>query len=200
MVACMNLVASMRLPRTPGDPTASSRGFTLVELLTVMTIVAILMALGVPSYQYVTSANRISGEVNGLLGDMQYARSEAIKEGQTVTVCSSSNSTTAAPTCSGSTSWQNGWIVFADANGNATVDAQETILRVQKPFKAGDTFVANPGTNAVTFNREGFALNINNAITVTLHAPTATTGSTRCLRITIVGQLITQTAGQGACT
>jgi type IV fimbrial biogenesis protein FimT len=177
---------------------AASSGFTLIELLTVITIVAILMALGVPSYQYVTNANRISGEVNGLLGDMQYARSEAIKEGQTITVCSSSNSTTGAPTCSGNTSWQNGWIVFSDSNGNATVDPGETILRVQRPFAAGDTFNANGGMSAVTFNREGFALNLAN-VTVTLHALVPNPSSTRCLKITTVGQLLTQSSGQGAC-
>lgn len=197
MVACMNLVASTRRPRMASNLAASS-GFTLIELLTVITIVAILMALGVPSYQYVTNANRISGEVNGLLGDMQYARSEAIKEGQTITVCSSSNSTSGAPTCSGSTSWQNGWIAFSDSNGNATVDLGETILRVQRPFAAGDTFNANGGMSAVTFNREGFALNLAN-VTVTLHALVPNPSSTRCLKITTVGQLLTQSSGQGAC-
>src|ERR1700729_1224536 len=107
MVACMNLVASTRPPATASLPKRQA-GFTLIEILTVITIVAILFALGVPSYQYVTNSNRISGEVNGLLGDMQYARSEAIKEDQTVTVCSSTNSTSAAPTCAGSPQWQNG--------------------------------------------------------------------------------------------
>jgi len=198
MVACMNLVASTRRPAMASDLKATS-GFTLVELLTVITIVAILMALGVPSYQYVTNANRISSEVNGLLGDMQYARSEAIKEGQTITVCSSSNSTSGAPTCSGSTSWQNGWIAFSDSNGNATVDLGETILRVQRPFAAGDTFNANGGMSSVTFNREGFALNLANGVTVTLHALVPNASSTRCLKITTVGQLLTQSSGQGAC-
>ena len=90
MVTRMNLLASNHRPAS-GRERKRIAGFTLVELVTVMTIVAVLMALGVPSYQYVTNANRISSEVNGLLGDMQYARSEAIKEGQTVTICSSAN-------------------------------------------------------------------------------------------------------------
>jgi type IV fimbrial biogenesis protein FimT len=200
------MVTRMNLPAIP--PRAAlgphlkrgSAGFTLVELVAVMTIVAVLFALGVPSYQYVTNKNRISGEVNGLLGDMQYARSEAIKEGQTVTVCTSNNSTSANPTCSGSTAWHNGWIAFSDPNGNAAVDVGETILRAQRPFAQGDTFVAAPATNAISFNREGFALNLpNGGVTVTLHAAVPVQTTTRCLLITIVGQLTTQTSGVGAC-
>jgi type IV fimbrial biogenesis protein FimT len=173
-------------------------GITLLEVLTVITIVAILMALGVPSYQYVTSANRISGEVNALLGDLQYARAEAIKEGQTVSVCASSNLTT----CSGTTTWQNGWIVFSDVNGTGAVDSpSDTILRAQRAFPLGDTFNANNSMKFVTFNREGFALNLANPpVTVTLHAAVPSTGSKRCLQITIVGQLTTETAGTGACS
>jgi type IV fimbrial biogenesis protein FimT len=198
MVTRMNLLAFNHRPHEGSEPQQIS-GFTLVEVLVVITIVAVLMALAVPSYQYVTSANRIAGEVNGLLGDMQYARSEAIKEGQTVTVCSSTNPTAAAPTCSGTPTWATGWIVFSDANGNGIVDGGETILRVQRAFSFGDTFNANRGMSAVTFNREGFALGLGNTVTVTLHAAAATAGSTRCLAITIVGQLTTQTAGTGGC-
>jgi type IV fimbrial biogenesis protein FimT len=201
MVTHMNLLASKQRPERGLDRKRIS-GFTLVEVLTVITLVAVLMALGVPSYQYVTSANRISGEVNGMLGDLQYARSEAIKEGQTVTVCSSANPTAPAPTCAGGTTgWQSGWIVFTDVNGTGAVDSPlDTILRVQRAFSLGDTFNADNNMKFVTFNREGFALGLNNTVTVTLHAAVPDNGSTRCLQITIVGQLKTETAGVGACT
>jgi type IV fimbrial biogenesis protein FimT len=199
MVTRMNLLASNHRPAS-GCERERIAGFTLVELVTVITIVAVLMALGVPSYQYVTNANRISSEVNGLLGDMQYARSEAIKEGQTVTICSSANSTSAAPTCSGVPAWQSGWIVFSDVNGNGAIQAGDTILRVQRPFTLTDTFNASNAMKFVTFNREGFALNLGGTVTITLHAATPTSGTTRCLQITIVGQLKTETAGVGACS
>ena len=197
MVTRMNRPVFKHRPAGGCDPSGMS-GFTLLEVLTVITIVAVLMALGVPSYQYVTSANRISGEINALLGDMQYARSEAIKEGQTVSVCSSTNATT----CSGSTAWQSGWIVFTDVNGTGAVDSpSDTILRVQRAFPMGDTFNASGGNIFVIFNREGFAVNLQNPpVTVTLHAAVPTSGSTRCLQITIVGQMKTETAGQGACS
>jgi type IV fimbrial biogenesis protein FimT len=195
----MNLLAFNHRPMMACAPQRSA-GLTLVEVLTVITIAAILMAIGVPSYQYVTSANRISGEVNGLLGDMQYARSESIKEGQTVTVCSSTNPTSPTPSCAGNTAWQSGWVVFSDVNGNGVVDPGDTVLRVQNAFPLGDTFKANNGMTTVTFNREGFALGLVNTVTITLHAAVPNTSTTRCLQITIVGQLTTEAAGTGACT
>ena len=163
-----------------------------------MAIVGILMAVSIPSYRYITNANRIAAEVNGLLGDMQFARAEALKEGQTVTVCVSSNGTT----CSGAavSTWQNGWIVFSDVNANAQVNlaSGDVIYRVQAPFTSTDTFVAAPASGYVSFNREGFTTsNVAAAgLQISLHALSATSASTRCLNITYVGLMTVQTYGQ----
>ena len=169
----------------------ASRGVTLVEMLVVMGIVGILMAIGIPSYKYVTNANRISAEINGLLGDLQFARSEAIKEGRSVTVCVSSDQAT----CLGATTttWHSGWIVYSDMNANGTVDAGE-VLRSQKTFTGTDTFNANNSIGAITFNREGFA-SVTNGTLITMHASPAAQGSTRCLSVTLVGLVTTKKYG-----
>lgn len=166
----------------------ASRGVTLIELVVVIGIAGILLAIGIPSYKYVTNANRISAEINGLLGDLQYARSEAIKEGQTVSVCVSNDQAT----CVGATTttWNNGWIVFSDPNGNGAVDAGDLVLRAQKPFTGTDTLNANNSVGVVTFNREGFA-SVTNGTLITLHATPASQGSTRCLSVTLVGLITT---------
>jgi type IV fimbrial biogenesis protein FimT len=173
----------------------TNRGITLLEMVSVMAIVAILMTIAIPSYKYVTNSNRIAAEVNGLLGDMQFARSEAIKEGQTATVCVSSNGTS----CSvGSTTWQSGWIVFSDVNGSQTVDPGDTILRVQSTFLGTDTFTANQAISAVSFNREGFASANGGGLTngtalITLHAQTPIAATTRCLAVNTIGLMAVQT-------
>jgi type IV fimbrial biogenesis protein FimT len=171
----------------------ASRGVTLIELVAVMGIVAVLMAIGIPSYKYVTNANRISSEINGLLGDLQFARSEAIKEGRTVSVCVSSD----AASCSSSSTnnaWNNGWIVFSDVNGDGILQTAngDLLLRAQRTFAGTDTFNANVA--AITFNREGFA-SVTNGTLITLHASPATQGSTRCLSITLIGLITSEKYG-----
>ena len=175
-------------------------GFTLTELMAVIAIAAILMAIGVPSYRYVSASYRMSSEVNGLLGDLQFARSEAIKEGQPVTVCVSTDGASCANGVA-RTRWHNGWIVFSDPNGNAKVDAGEAVLRIQAGFSGKDTFqdTASSKLDSVTFNREGFAVGLPNAgVTLTLHDSTGNAAFTRCLAITLVGMMTTQTHATAA--
>ena len=164
-----------------------SDGITLLELVTVMGIVGILTAIAVPSFRYMATANRIAGEDNGLLGDVQFARAEAVKEGQSVSVCVSSNGA-ACLTGAGNNSWNKGWIVFSDVNGNGSLDAgTDILLKVQAPFSGSDTFVAGNSVNVITFNREGFATGLGANAVITLHAAPATTASTRCLTVSRIG-------------
>ena len=161
----------------------ASRGYNMIELITAMSIVAILVAIAAPSFRYITNANRIASEGNGLLGDLQYARAEAIKEGQSVSVCVSND----ARTCTVGPAWQNGWIVFSDPNGNGVVDAGETVLRVQAAFSGSDTFVATPNLSVLTFNREGFTPVANGTLIITLQTVPEVTSYTRCLSVALAG-------------
>jgi type IV fimbrial biogenesis protein FimT len=172
-----------------------SPGFSLIEMITVMSIAAILVAIAVPSYRYVTNANRIASEGNGLLGDLQYARAEAIKEGQGVSVCVSRDGANCLAT---DNNWQKGWIVFSDVNGNGVRDAGDTVLRVQAPFSSSDTFVATPNLAVLTFNREGFAA-VANGTMITLQTVPEVTSYTRCLSVGPVGLLAIQPYDGNTC-
>jgi len=167
---------------------ARAAGFTMVELLITIAIALILLTLAVPSFRYVTNSNRIAGELNGLVGDLQFARAEAIKEGLTVTVCVSADGNT----CSNATTWQSGWIVFSDPTNVGVHDAGETIFRVQKTFSSTDTYVASNGVSAITFNRDGYAVGIPNGTLITLHDSTDTSAWTRCLSINLSGEMTTE--------
>jgi type IV fimbrial biogenesis protein FimT len=169
------------------------KGFTLTEMLVVTGIVAILLAIGIPSYKYLTTSYRMSAEINNLVGDLQFARGEALKEGNGVTVCVSSDGLT----CTGGSNWNPGWIVFSDPNANATVDPGERLLKVQAAFtgRTPDTFRPNPAVVTwVTFNREGFATTAAGLVATTLTLTESTNNATytRCLQISAVGLMNSQ--------
>ena len=172
---------------------ARSAGFTMIELMMTIAIATIVMTLAIPSFRYITNANRIAGEVNGLLGDMQFARAEAIKEGQGITVCASTNGLTCT---AGDTFWHNGWIVISSV-------AAVGVLRVQSQFSSSDTFesLGSSGISTVTFNREGYATGLaNGGSVITLHDSTSTTAWTRCLALTFSGQMTTEKYDGTSCT
>ena len=171
---------------------ALQRGVTMAELVIVMMIVAIITAIGVPLYRHVTTDNRMSTEVNALLGDLEYARSEAVREGRTVTVCVA-GSVTSPYSCapSGVNTWQDGWIVFVDVNDNQTIASDQDVLRVHEPFTSGDTFDANYGVGSVSFNRDGFAYTGEANVTITLTNSSNDAVFTRCLLLSQSGMMTT---------
>jgi type IV fimbrial biogenesis protein FimT len=181
-------------------------GLSLTELVVSITIASILMAIGVPSYRYVTYSNRVSTEINSLLGDMQYARSEAVKEGWMVTMCPALN--TQYNACAGTSNWNNGWIIFSDVNSNQSVADPKYILRVRQAFTAQtqDTLASDSGLTFVTFNREGFAtaFPVTNAgfVTFTLHTTPYNAQWARCLQLFPTGMMGTEksTDPQGNCS
>jgi len=88
-------------------------GFTFIELLIVIAIAAILAAIAAPSFRKMNRNMAIRGAADELISDIQFARSEAIRTNQTVTLSLD----------------QRTWQVFVDANGNHVHDGNEVLLR-----------------------------------------------------------------------
>lgn len=183
----------------------SAAGVSLLELMVALTLGAILMAIGIPSYRYVTNSSRATTEVNALLGDMQFARAEAIKQGLPVTICPLSGSAGSYTCAANSNVWNSGWIIFTDVNQDALfTTGTDTLLRVQGAFSvASDSFTSDNSVYSVTYNREGFATGIpattNGYITVTLHTSPVNDAWTRCLQIGTFGLVQTERAHTQGC-
>lgn len=103
-----------------------ARGFTLIELLVVATIFGVLVTLAVPGFIAFVTSTRLTAQINDLVADISYARSEAATRGAAVTICPSTTGTACA---SASAGWKVGRILFVDVNTNGKVDTAETILR-----------------------------------------------------------------------
>jgi type IV fimbrial biogenesis protein FimT len=86
---------------------ARQAGFTIIELMIAVVLVAILTLFALPSFRETAVRNNISVLNNSLIHTMNVARAEAVRRGITVSVVSTS----------GNSSWSNGWSVV-DANGN----------------------------------------------------------------------------------
>lgn len=111
-------------------------GFTIIELMMTVMIAAIVLTLGVPSFMESIRSNRLASQTNILLSSLNYARSEAVKLGNSnVSLCRSTDSAT----CSNGSNWEDGWIIFRDVNGNGSLDGTDALLRVQEPLGGGNT-------------------------------------------------------------
>ena len=188
-------------PRTLRRPAPQGighgRGFTLVELMVTISILVILTAIALPSFRSLIQSNRAKTETADFLSYLQTARVEAIREGQTVTLCGSTNGTS----CNATTDyWETGWILFSDPNANQTVDAGETVLKIGQPFSSTDTLRSNASLKGVTFNREGFAQGLTGTVTFTLHTSPLNAKATRCILINVVGRAQVQTASANPTT
>src|SRR5262245_25530334 len=102
----------------------TAKGFTLLELMTAISVMAILLSIGVPSFIQIIRNNRITAQTNELVAALNVARNESIKRGIPVSVCSSTNSAT----CAGSGTWGTGWIVFTDTGAAGSVTAGDEVL------------------------------------------------------------------------
>jgi type IV fimbrial biogenesis protein FimT len=91
-----------------------ARGFTLIETIASVAVIAILVAAGLPSFKSTLANSRASVVGNRLLADLSRARSEAVMTRLPGVVCPSSD----GATCSDNMDWSHGWIVYVERNQN----------------------------------------------------------------------------------
>ena len=127
-------------------------GFTLIELLVTLSVASILLSVGVPSYRGFVQDSLMATQSNSFASAIALAKSEAIKRSSRVTICPSTNGTS----CTGGSGWSNGWLVFANPNGDGVVDAGEQILHVGAALSGGNTL--SSAQDKITFSANGFSM------------------------------------------
>ena len=165
---------SIGIPATPSLyclPDKVGRGFTLIELMVAIAVVAILMTTGVPAFSSLIGNNRLAAQAADFQGSLGYARSEAIRRGQNVVVGASQPVT--------GNQFGGGWVMWVDSNSNGVLDAGEVTLKSHADL-GGNTFKSSGTQTTVSFLPTGF---LNAASTFTIKLCDNRTGA--------VGQMFT---------
>ena len=127
-------------------------GFTLVELLVSITVMAILLALTVPSFQNSLMNNRVLAQTDALTNSLGYARNVALTQNINVLVCPSN---TPGSTACG-TNWKNGWIIITQPTTGPAALLQANFSGVNDPVLS-TVAIGGVAAASVTFDSRGIA-------------------------------------------
>lgn len=119
------------------------RGFTLLEALVVLALLAVLLSLAAPSLKSLQQKHQMQSQAEQLQASLLWARSEALRRQQRVTLCVRESAAGAGEDCAKAGTWAQGWVVFVDANDNARREATETVLQVHKALPGFLTLQGN---------------------------------------------------------
>lgn len=152
------------LSRQPGSHSRPigirSGGFTLIELLITVTIAAILLGIGIPSFQNFVAGQRVKTASYDISYVLTYARSEALKRNADVVITPAAGA------------WQNGW----------TVTTGTTTLHQHAPFPG--LTITGPTTN-VAYVSSGRLKAAVSGFNISTSATSNTTD--RCVNVNLSG-------------
>lgn len=179
-------------------------GFTLIELLLTVAIVSVLLSIAAPNFRTFLLNNRMEAQSNDFLSSLQFARSEAVKLGRRISVCTSNNGTA----CATSGTWSQGWIVFVDAGTAGEVNNGDTIIRVFPSLSGnsllvGATLVANTTADSsrfISYSPSGGTTFSEPRTSVRLCPPSPAQVVGRDIQIEGSGRARVQRLATGACT
>ncbi len=141
----------------------ATAGFTLVEMVLTVAIIAICATVALPAMGPMLERQRATSAMESLATQMQLARMAAITYRQPAVLCPSTD----GATCSGVPDWSGGWMLFLDADGNRRHDPGEEIIRVEAtPTSRHLRILATRGRPQVRYMPDGRSAGSNVTISV----------------------------------
>ncbi|MGP1629263.1 MAG: GspH/FimT family pseudopilin [Giesbergeria sp.] len=138
----------------PSAALLAVQGFTAIELLVTVAIVAVLTALAAPSFTPLIENWRVRQATEHLEATLYYARSEAIKRAGHVAIQKLPNNTNGCTSAKSKSDWDCGWIVCQDTNNDGSCSATEPVLqRIDAPASVQVTRTG--GAASIKLNRWG---------------------------------------------
>ncbi len=134
------------------------QGFTLIELMVTLVVASILMSIAVPSFNGMIQSYRLTSSYNAMVGEVTYARSEAVKRGVSVSICPSTD----GATCN-SIAWESGTLVFTDADSDGDYEGGDNLLKVFQGSSADVSIRSSAfaDTGAIIFSDDGSLGNLS---------------------------------------
>lgn len=181
------MIQMMRHHCSTSDPVANQHGYTLIELMVTIAILAILLTIAVPSFTSVINSNRLEAQASEIAISLQSARSEALRLNRSVSVCRSTNGST----CAGAGQWDS-WITLLPGN-NALLRNAYAKAPVQ----------VTSAVSAVTFGADGLARESGQLLSTSITAciPTSRPAENQRIVNIVAGGIISieSANGSGSC-
>jgi type IV fimbrial biogenesis protein FimT len=151
----------MRFP--PPSCPGAHRGLTLIELLAALALAAVLLRIALPAYNDFIASMRVMQEAQHIAASMNLARSEAIKRGVRVNLCTSANGLQ----CTSGSLWHGGWIMHVDADASGQIESGSDLIRARESVEPGVTVSANrPLADYVSYTAFGHARLLSGALQI----------------------------------
>ena len=116
----------------------TQQGFTLIELMTVVIIMAITIAWGIPAFSDLIERTSTRSAAESIVESFRAARLTAVQQKKRIVLCSTNDGASCGAT------WDDGFLVFEDTNENRSLDAGEAVLH-HETFK--DSLLVKVGSN-----------------------------------------------------
>lgn len=137
-----------------------SAGFTVIEMMVSLSVLAVILTLAVPSFHRFVQQQRLTATTNHLVAQLQFARGQAISRGSLVAACPSRD----GRRCTGGNRWEEGWIVYLDPDKAGQPAGPQDVLRVVQAMP--EHVIHSGGRHRVRFRPSGVAYGTNLTIRV----------------------------------
>ena len=200
-------------------------GFTLIELMIVILVVAILAMIAIPSFQELLARSRVNGSVNLLTTSFDLARSEALSKNRVTSICRSADPMAVVPTCLASSTgdfaaddWATGWIIYSKPVGfdigvalpSLSFDstADDLVRRVVPFGNSGSskrmTMILSPNLAEIAFSPAGTRVNAaatEPMITVDFRVKSdpISTATAKCISLNLLGRATVSSPASSTC-